>query len=234
MRILQQNFERFDSQAKPSTQLSGTGFLVWRLFLRWVLDTLLPERRTSALLRATTPEELRLAQTPRHADGIESLLSYRDPRITALIWELKYHRDPRAAQLAACLLADLFREFAADVVGVPLLIPVPMHPERRRQRGYNQTETLCEALPADVRALFAYAPDTLLRTRLTTPQQKLRRAERLRLIVGSMEIKNPTAVMGRVCVVLDDVTTTGATLREARRALLQAGAARVHCVALAS
>ena len=81
-------------------------------------------------------------------------------------------------------------------------------------------------------APFDYAPQALKRTKLTAEQQKLDRARRLKNVKGSMEA-DPAVVAGRVCVVVDDVTTTGATLTEAKRALKEAGALRVHTVALA-
>jgi ComF family protein len=130
-------------------------------------------------------------------------------------------------------LADELLALAAEELGVPLLIPIPMHPDRYKERGHNQTEVLCEAA---LRALgqgespFEYKRDVLKRVVDTPHQQGLARSKRLKNVEDSMVAKD---VEGRVCVVVDDVTTTGATLTEAKRALLAAGARRVHCVALA-
>jgi len=72
-----------------------------------------------------------------------------------------------------------------------------------------------------------------VRTLATEPQQKLARHIRLKNVKNSMEAANPVNIKGRVCVVVDDVATTGATLAEAARALRKAGARRVHTLALA-
>ena len=169
----------------------------------------------------------------------ERALPYKEKVVTALVWELKYRANPRAAALAGAFLAEELMATAVEELGKPLLIPVPMHSARRRERGYNQTELLCTYA---IRALnevegrndcFDYAPDILIRTRATPPQQGLPKHERLKNIKNSMRVASPERVHGRACVVVDDVTTTGATLIEARRALLAAGAARVHLVALA-
>ena len=79
-----------------------------------------------------------------------------------------------------------------------------------------------------------YAPKALIRTINTKTQQGLPRAERLKNIKNSMT-SGPDAekIKGRGCIVVDDVTTTGATLAEAKRALRVAGARAVHCIALA-
>jgi ComF family protein len=127
-------------------------------------------------------------------------------------------------------LADELLALAAEELGVPLLIPIPMHPDRYKERGHNQTEVLCEAALPHLQGAFEYKKDALKRVVDTLHQQGLARSKRLKNVEGSMVAQG---VEGRVCIVVDDVTTTGATLTEAKRALLAAGARRVHSVALA-
>lgn len=216
-------------------------------FLLTVVNFILPPRRTQEAVECLTLDELLELQT---ADG----LPYAREEVRSLVWEIKYHANKRAAGLAGELLSEELLAVASEELGRPLLIPVPMHTTRRRERGHNQTELLCEAaLEAlnknisknslvDVSAerrpedffddIFDYAPIALRRIKLTPEQQKLSRAERLTNLKNSMQA-DPDIVKGRVCVVVDDVTTTGATLAEAKRALKEAGAARVHTLALA-
>jgi len=202
---------------------------MWRGLLSQFFDLLVPPRRSDLVVRALSLEELQSLYT---AEG----LPYHDESVRALVWELKYYANPRAAQLCGAFLAEELLALAADELGRPLLVPVPMHPARRRERGHNQTEVLCEAI---LKALGAsnftpveYAPHALARTRDTAQQQGLERGARLQNVKGSMQAA-PALVRGRVCVVVDDVATTGATLAEATRALKAAGARRVHTVALA-
>jgi ComF family protein len=165
-----------------------------------------------------------------YASAIKTLLPYRNRAVKALIYELKYRQHSRALTLAADLLCDELLGAAEEHLGVPLLIPVPMHPDRRRVRGYNQTELLCEQIAAQLPSV-AYAPLMLERIRAGVPQQKLTRVRRLANMRGAMRAH--AQVRGRICIVVDDVSTTGATLLECRRALLQAKARAVCLLALA-
>lgn len=225
-------------------------------FLLNLFNFILPPRGTEAAVGSLTLEHLRDLQT---SEG----LPYADEAVRALVWELKYYANRRAGTLAGELLSEELLAIASEELGRPLLIPVPMHKARRRERGHNQTELLCEAAlrhlggaenlhekivwpasapardgrPEDffsgkLSAPLEYSPQALKRIKATPEQQKLDRAKRLKNVKGSMQA-DPTLVRGRVCVVVDDVTTTGATLAEATRALKAAGAQRVHTIALA-
>jgi ComF family protein len=178
-------------------------------------------------VRALTLEHLQILAHPD-----TGALPYHDPRITALIWELKYQANKRALTLAGEFLSEQLIALAAEELGKPLLIPIPMHRNRRRTRGHNQTELLCRAALLHAGEFLEYTPQALARIVDTPPQQGLERGKRLKNVEHSMEALEES-VRGRVCIVLDDVTTTGATLEEARRALGLAGARRVHLVALA-
>lgn len=203
-------------------------------YLRSIFELVVPPRETEVLVRALSHEALtRFAARTNAARGdFIFLLPYRDPRVLALVWELKYHRNPRAVALAAALIAEEALGFFEESLGAPLLLPVPMHPRRRRERGHNQCELLCGAVAQELGGGVEYAPHALARVRLTKPQQGLPRKERLKNVRHSMQA-DEKAVRGRTCIVIDDVATTGATLAEASRALRNAGAAAVHCLALA-
>lgn len=192
-------------------------------------DLLIPPRRSEVLVRALTLGQL-------HEIATEDGLPYHDARVQALVWELKYHGTRRARALCGAYLADQLLGLAAEELGTPLLVPVPMHKARRRERGHNQTELLCKAALKALSknaSIFTYVPHLLERTVDTKHQQGLPRAVRLHNVRHSMRVTDPALVKGRAAIVVDDVTTTGATLAEAKRALRHAGARVVHCVALA-
>ena len=123
-------------------------------------------------------------------------------------------------------------------LGTLLIVPVPLHPSRRRERGFNQSELLAAGL---ARALRRKGGGTdpqvvksyLHRKRATPPQTGLSVAARRENLRGAFEVVNPTAVHGREIVLIDDVMTTGATLSACARALKRAGATRVMGLALA-
>ena len=198
-----------------------------------LFDLVVPPRATERMVRQLTLEQLQSLHIEISTFQPEGLLAYHDPRVQALVWELKYHGTAGARALAGAHLADTLLAVAAEELGTPLLVPVPMHKARRRERGHNQTELLCEATLVHLENTFQYAPKALHRTVDTKTQQGLPRAERLTNVKHSMQVVYPELVEGRVCIVVDDVTTTGATLAEAKRALRAAGARTVHTVALA-
>lgn len=203
-----------------------------------LIDLIIPPRNTALVVRELILADMGQRMLSESEHG--GILPYHDPDVRALVWEVKYYANKRAVQLCAAVLAEQLLAVAAETLGTPLLIPIPMHPTRRRERGHNQTEILCEAaLPilqqhtSATAALFDYAPWALARVRHTPQQQGLPEYHRRKNVRLSMLAPDPALVRGKICVVVDDVTTTGATFTEATRALKKAGACRVVCIALA-
>jgi ComF family protein len=118
--------------------------------------------------------------------------------------------------------------------GPDLVVPVPLHPRRLADRGFNQAHVLAaEAMRAGLFAPWTrLTPRALERFRPTPPQTRSSRAERLRNLRGAFR-GHPGLVKGRTVLVVDDVMTTGATLEACARALLRAGAQRVDGVVVA-
>lgn len=134
---------------------------------------------------------------------------------------------------------DLVAPFAAwmnragsDVLGQnSLLIPVPLHRFRLFRRSYNQAALLSSAIARLSGA--EHGPEVLLRTRFTKPLGKLSPDERRAVLEGAIAVQRQAGVQGRAVVLVDDVMTSGATLRAATEALLSAGAGRVDVLTLA-
>lgn len=198
-----------------------------KMFTSFITHALFRVRPTERMCRDLTLQSL---ESLARYDGT---LPYTDKRVRALVWEVKYYAESSAAKLAGEYLSQLLLAEASDTVGTPLLIPMPMHPTRRKERGHNQTEVLCEAALPFFVDNFTYAPHLLTRVRHTKPQQGLERHNRLKNVKDAMKVTDPSKVAGRVCIVVDDVTTTGASFAEAKRALKEAGASEVRCIALA-
>lgn len=192
-----------------------------------IFDVLLPPRGTERLARELTPEALEALARP---DGT---LPYHEHRVRALVWEIKYRKNKGALGLAGSFLAQRALGLCEESLSEPVLVPVPMHSARRKARGYNQTELLCEAMMNASPGSFAYAPHAIVRTRNTTPQQGLPKYRRVKNILGAMETADARAVAGKTCVIVDDVSTTGATSAETKRALLNAGARDAYILSLA-
>ncbi|MBI4492959.1 MAG: ComF family protein [Chloroflexi bacterium] len=123
-------------------------------------------------------------------------------------------------------LGDLLGQaLARRPAAANVLVPVPLFADRLRQRGYNQAALLAHQLGA--RLALPVAEGALARTRATTPQVELSARERRANLRGAFACPDPSLVAGRAVLLVDDVTTTGSTLRACADALVAVGAARV-------
>ena len=196
--------------------------------LERILRVVLRQRNSEAELLSITRAHLMSLVLPQMHIG---MLPYAHPAVAALVWELKYHAHPRALRIASAVLEERMLGLCEEALGTPLLVYIPADPKRVKTRGHNHLALVCEAIAARMGNAIAYMPLALYKTRHTPPQQTLPRTKRLRNVHASMEAA--AWVKGHTCILLDDVTTTGATLSEGRRALLEAGAADVVSMALA-
>lgn len=111
------------------------------------------------------------------------------------------------------------------------LVPIPLHWFKRLRRGFNQAELLAQVLERELN--LPLDPSLLKRTRYTVSQTRLSEKERRKNIKGAFICPHPEKVKGKNLVLVDDVCTTGATLREAARTLKHAGARTVWVITLA-
>jgi ComF family protein len=115
--------------------------------------------------------------------------------------------------------------------GASGLVPVPLHPRKKRSRGFNQSELLAREL-AD-RSGIPFLPELLKRIRSGPPQTTLSGEERRSNLRGAFAMKRRSSAAGLTLILVDDVFTTGATLTACSHTLLEAGAEEVRAVTLA-
>ena len=148
--------------------------------------------------------------------------------VRAALQRLKYGASARLAQPLALAARSSF-EGLLSVSGPLPIVPVPVHPDRRRERGYNQAALLANWLG---RSVGLPTCELLVRTRATTKQHRLDRAGRLRNLRGAFGlvegVRPPPGV-----VLLDDILTTSATLEACATVLREAGCGTVYGFALA-
>jgi ComF family protein len=143
------------------------------------------------------------------------------------IHRFKYEGERGLAGPLAGLLSPAARSLPWPI---DVVVPVPLHPARERQRGYNQSVLLAQALAKVTRAPLDIR--SLRRERDTRPQMGLTAAERRANVVGAFAGR-PGALAGKRVMLLDDVCTTGSTLEACAQAARQAGAGAVWALVLA-
>jgi ComF family protein len=114
------------------------------------------------------------------------------------------------------------------VAAADLLAPVPLHPKRIKHRGFNQSLFLAQGFPG-----AAVAREALVRTRHTPPQVGLNPKERRDNVKGAFAVTDPAQVKGKTVLLIDDLYTTGSTVKECARVLRKAGASRVEVLTVA-
>lgn len=211
---------------------------------RSILDTLFPDycigcHRINTLLCAQCLKKIPEADNPEYS-FIHPLLSYRSPVLKEVVHRLKYKNTRRLAAIFGATLYEHLIDITGDNIsfsneGRIILIPIPLHKKRLRERGYNQSELLIEAILAhDTGNIFSSLPQALTRTRDTAPQARSeKKSLRLANLRDAFACLNPGSIRGKAVILVDDVSTTGATLDEARRALLKAKPRVVIAITLA-
>ena len=164
----------------------------------------------------------------------EKALAYGsyDTGLRELIQLLKYQRVRPAAGVLGRMLGEVVVELAAqNSISEALVVPVPLHPAKLRQRGFNQSELIARAALKNLRgqalAVRALPGGVLERVRETQSQTGLTPPQRLANVRGAFAVARPQEVRGRDIVLVDDVFTTGTTVSECARVLRRAGARRV-------
>jgi ComF family protein len=143
--------------------------------------------------------------------------------LRAIVHALKYDRRRSVAKEFALRLATQSRDVLA---GADCAVPVPLHRSRKRVRGFNQAAEIARHLPLPVQ-------HALKRVRATPSQTDLPAAKRHANVRNAFALRRGTDVKDRVVVLVDDVSTTGATLNACARVLLDAGAREVRALTAA-
>ena len=150
--------------------------------------------------------------------------------LRSILHQFKYnHATWLCGDLADLLQGCVLAHYAADEVD--LVVPVPLHRQKQRDRGYNQAALLAAALAP--RLARPYAGDVLVRVRDTPTQTRLHAAQRRKNVRRAFAVRGPEWVRGRTVLLVDDVMTTGATLSEVAATLKRAGAWRVWAATVA-
>lgn len=169
---------------------------------------------------------------PLAIDGIHSVVLF-EGQVRQAVHQLKYRNRHSLAVPLARLMADHWHK---NPIPVDLIISVPLHPARQRERGYNQSDLLARALRGMIGVPMAASG--LRRVRHTLPQMSLSASQRCENVHGAFIYQEPARGSGvpvndRRVLLVDDVCTTGSTLEACSLALKAAGASAVWGFTLA-
>jgi ComF family protein len=168
--------------------------------------------------------------TARAAAGYDDLL------MNAIL-QLKYRgRTGLAKPLGRILLFAFLDYFATQKPDI--IIPVPLHPQKMRQRGFNQVFLMIQDWEQDLpehgyHTPFQIRKNILQKNKKTSAQTGLSKSRRIRNIKDAFRLENGSDIGGRNILIVDDVYTTGSTVNECARVLRKGGAGRVDVLTLA-
>ena len=165
-----------------------------------------------------------------HIYAFFSPFLYADPLIRNLIHGLKYDRLRSLAPVLGELLVEYFAKFKIVLPPGAVLVPIPLHPSRKRSRGFNQSELL--VLYLSDRLKLQKETKILWKIRKTKPQTELSAQDRRSNLTDVFTVTDVNLVK-KTILLLDDVKTTGATLEEAAKTLKKAGARQVWAITIA-
>lgn len=213
-------------------------------FVTWILEFILPTR----CIVCSTPHTMLCARCLLHLSPPEEapadcivLWSFRDARVRNMIHAIKYRGVSSLSTICGRALADRLTEEIAErqMFGrftEPLIVAVPLAPKRLRERGFNQASLIARGMAQTFMPPIIVTEHVLERIKDTSPQARIKdKRTRIKNISGAFSVpRNKVShVSGRDIILVDDVTTTGATLCEAAHALRQAGAREILLCAVA-
>lgn len=205
---------------------------MWKRIVECVQNFLAPEdARIQKILDMPAGAMLELLpKSAVYSSNISVLFDYQNKIVRTIVKLIKYKDNAGLRKKIAGLLYEEITELSSDMAlfdgSPPILVPMPMSKMEKRKKGFNQCEELCREIKKLGRENIEVSYNTLKKVRETERQTTLGREERAENVKDSMMASSPQG--NHTAIVLDDVYTTGASLLEARRALLSAGFRRVY------
>lgn len=159
---------------------------------------------------------------------VHSVAAYDGPLKKAIL-NFKFKNKKDLAEPLGKLIIRYLNEFTG-LLKVDMIIPVPLHPKRLDERGFNQVELLSWTITK--RFDIPTVSGLLFRKKETTPQFDLPKKERYTNIKGAFEVKGKKFLEGKSVLLIDDIYTTGSTVAECTKTLKTAGALKVYILTL--
>lgn len=190
-------------------------------------NLIFPKSSRVLRLEAMSPDSLltSLPKSTLSTSNVSCIFKYQSNRVKELVWEIKYKRNAKLLSSIGELMYERIQSFGEEFC----IISVPQNKMKVYKRGFNQSEELVKAIQEkDMQKNFIYRTDLLKKVRKTARQNSLKSREaRSRNLVDSFRCTDQIFASGKIFVLVDDVYTTGTTISEIRKVLIQAGARKV-------
>jgi len=204
-----------------------------------LIDFLFPQKKPTELSVDKIIEELKKPEGLEDPDIIV-LSDYKQTLAKKLVWELKYKNNEHSAKILSEIMYAEIIGYLNDWVIFedfkdPILIPVPLSKEKLEKRGYNQTEILVRQITLlDQGKNLNSELGAIIKIKDTPEQSSLKtKAQRLKNLKGCFKVVSPEKIKNRNIIIVDDVITTGATIKEIRKILKKAGARKIKALVVA-
>lgn len=184
---------------------------------------------TNYHLDNTNPLRTRLANRMMIDHALAMYKFTKSGKVQALLHALKYKNQPEIG----VMLGNWYGQKLVMIPGMvfDMIVPVPLHPARRRKRGYNQSAMFAKGLSEKLQAPFS---DTFMtRGVMTATQTKKSKLSRWQNVMDVFQLVDEEAAMGKRILLVDDVVTTGATLESCAMPLYEAGCASLSIACIA-
>lgn len=213
--------------------------------LYFAQDFLFSPNEEEKVLRNITTKDLESFKSYEsctlYGNKIYYCFSYKNKIIKELIWQIKFRGKKKYSDICGEILceyilnilksdhtiithAENFNSTKNNTNSCPILIPVPIHKKRRVERGFNQCEWLCESIKEyDSKNILNYNSEILIRNKYQTKQSWINKKERMNNLKNSFYIKDPKAIKNKDLIIIDDVCTTGSTIKEICQTLKKSG-----------
>ena len=169
--------------------------------------------------------------------GVHYLFNYKEKNVKQAIWEMKFKSNKKVAEVFGKFLS--FRIIELCKTGDEyLILPTPVHKKRRNERGFNQCEWLCKEIikniEKNIETSMRYCPNILIREKYTTKQSWSNKESRENKLKGAFNVsgKFQDKITGAKIILVDDVLTTGSTIKEMHRTLIKFGALEIISIVI--
>ena len=202
------------------------------------MESMFPRKKHSTAAHTVKTDILRAKIKPIRNNTHTALMPYIDLTVKNFIYAIKYEKHKKSIRLAATILGEYLYDEIQEQEAIQkmnyILCTVPATRERKNKNGYDHMHSILNELYKKISGNnIKYEKSLLLWTRHTQRQSRLKnRRERIKNMHRAMKTKKPIPP-NTICFVIDDVTTTGATLTEAQRTLIEGGTNTVITLALA-